>query len=194
MEYNYFTREAPARPTIRPLNWRTEEILAIAEINTSALIAEMRRRGYDEQSEDKRKQHLRQSVLRWSQAYTSYVMNPDREREKLLGAFRESALKGFIFYGPDAKDPEKTAAIRAIYVQAEEQGRGTGPSLYQSACIDMLRMGFESATIDIIYDQARVRRLSERMGAKLDKKSVRREGNLTFVTYRMKLEDCTFDI
>jgi L-amino acid N-acyltransferase YncA len=91
-------------------------------------------------------------------------------RTTVLVAERSARVVGFVSVGP-SRDPDavdRVAELYAVYVVAEEWGRGVGRRLLTEAADAMRGAGFREATLWVLDDNPRARRAYEAAGWALD--------------------------
>jgi L-amino acid N-acyltransferase YncA len=91
-------------------------------------------------------------------------------RTSILVAERGGRVVGFASVGPSRDDDadDSVGELYAVYVLAEEWGRGVGRRLLSEAAEAMREAGFREATLWVLDDNPRARRAYEAAGWKLD--------------------------
>jgi L-amino acid N-acyltransferase YncA len=109
------------------------------------------------------------SVAERATGWTEWLAK-DAPRTTTLVAERGEWVVGFASVGPSRDDDadDGVAELYAVYVVAEEWGRGVGRRLLSEAAEAMRAAGFREATLWVLDDNPRARRAYEAAGWKLD--------------------------
>jgi ribosomal protein S18 acetylase RimI-like enzyme len=95
----------------------------------------------------------------------------DGTRSGVLVAEDETAVRGFVAFGPtrdEDEDPDLVGEISSIYLAPEARGTGCGRGLMANALANLAKAGYRQATLWVLDGNARARRFYEAAGFRLD--------------------------